>query len=243
MDKQKALQILHLTSNASMEEIKSAYRKRAKKFHPDRFNHENSLRKNAETRMKDINLAFQILYSLADSGINADSEPNVDSGSNIDKSDKSDKSDKKYIKPEKQQDRCGNWSMMIKAYIFFSEIFKKIEREKPVQNEKNKAKVNKYKRRMEKNNYARRNECRISDKKKKLKSFDSMLRKNLKTDINFPMIKNKSIHKSQRINMRIKFFNTRICQMQRIRGKKYFMDSVSGPVQKITPISPVKKIT
>ena len=240
MDKQKALQILCITSNASMEEIKSAYRKRAKKFHPDRFNHEDGdvLRKKAESRMKDVNLAFQILYSPADQKIDADSGTNDDSNNN---KNKSGKSNKKHIKPEKQKGRSRKWSIAAKASIFFSEIFKKIERGKPVQNKKTRAKVKNYKGRMGKSNYARHTECRFSHKKKKLKSFDSMLKKNLKADINFNMIKNKSIHKSQRIKIRSKFFNARVCQMQRIRRKKHFMDSVPGPVQKITPISPVKK--
>ncbi len=240
MNKQKALQILCITSNASMEEIKSAYRKRAKKFHPDRFNHESPLRTKAESRMKDVNLAFQILYNPADRKIDADSGTDAGSGYNKNKSGKSNKS---YIKPEKQKGRYGNWSISAKASIFFSEILKKIGRRAPVQNKKTKAKVKQYKGRMGKNNYVRHTECRFSDKKKKFKSFDSMLRKNLKTDIVFPVIKDKSINKSQRINMRSKFFKIRVCRMQRIKRKKHFMDSVSGPVQKITPISPVKKIT
>ncbi len=240
MDKQKALQILRLTSNASMEEIKSAYRKRAKRFHPDRFNHDKSLRKKAEARMKDVNLAFQILYSFTDPKIDADSGSNADFNNN---KNKSGLSDKKHIKPEKHQCQGSSWSMMAKAFIFFSEIFKRTGREKSVQNKKNKAKNNKYKRRMRENNYARQNECRIFDKKKTLKPFDIMLKKNLKTNINSSMIRNKSIHKGQHINLRSKFFNIRVCQIQRIKGKRYFMDSVSGPIQKIAPISSVKKIT
>ena len=240
MDKQKALKILCITSNASMEEIKSAYRKRAKKFHPDRFNHEKSLRKKAETRMKDVNLAFQILYSLADQKINTGSGTNADSGSNITKSGISCTNN---IKSEKHQGRGSNWRVVTKASIFFSELFKKIEREKPVQNKKNKAKVKNYKGRMKKRNYASQTECKFFEKKEKIKSFDTMLKKNLTTDIDFSMIKNKSIPGSQRCNLRIKYFNNRACQMQHIRGKKHFIDSVSGPVQKIVPISPVKKIT
>jgi DnaJ-class molecular chaperone len=52
-------QILGVSKTASTEEIKSAYRKEALKWHPDR--HSGESKKEAERRFKEINEAYQVL--------------------------------------------------------------------------------------------------------------------------------------------------------------------------------------
>lgn len=55
-------EILGITSNASDDEIKSAYRKLSMKYHPDRLVHLTPEElKLAEAKMKDINIAYNIL--------------------------------------------------------------------------------------------------------------------------------------------------------------------------------------
>ncbi|MBF0379300.1 MAG: J domain-containing protein [Desulfamplus sp.] len=51
---------LVVRSDIGIAELKRAYRAMAKKCHPDLFNNNPVLKKQAESRMKDINLAFRI---------------------------------------------------------------------------------------------------------------------------------------------------------------------------------------
>ena len=55
-------QILGLNSSASSEEIKSAYKRLAKQWHPDRWRNSSDFeRLQAEEKMKDINEAYEVL--------------------------------------------------------------------------------------------------------------------------------------------------------------------------------------
>ena len=71
-------QILGLRSNASMEDIKQAYRDLVNVWHPDRFSHNPRLQEKAQEKLKEINIAFEKLraYLLAGYGqeIQAESE-------------------------------------------------------------------------------------------------------------------------------------------------------------------------
>ena len=55
-------QVLGVSSTASDEEIKKAYRNLARKYHPDNY-HENPLADLAQERMKEINEAYETIQS------------------------------------------------------------------------------------------------------------------------------------------------------------------------------------
>jgi hypothetical protein len=55
------LQILELESNASLGEIKQAYRDLVTVWHPDRFGHNPRLREKAEGKLKQFNQAYEAL--------------------------------------------------------------------------------------------------------------------------------------------------------------------------------------
>jgi hypothetical protein len=61
MDLKTALDILNLDAAATLGEAKKAYRTLAKQYHPDVMGKTASIEKDAESRMKDINLAFRYL--------------------------------------------------------------------------------------------------------------------------------------------------------------------------------------
>jgi DnaJ domain len=58
-----ALDVLALRPGATAAEIKEAYRDMVKVWHPDRFGSDLRLRQKAEDRLKQINLAYQVLTS------------------------------------------------------------------------------------------------------------------------------------------------------------------------------------
>ena len=58
MTRQEAFQILGINSTTDVEEIKQAYKKQAKKYHPDIYHGD---KKFAEEKMKQINEAYAIL--------------------------------------------------------------------------------------------------------------------------------------------------------------------------------------
>ena len=51
--------VLGVSRDASEREIKSAYKKKAMKYHPDR--HQGSSKQEAETKFKEINEAYSVL--------------------------------------------------------------------------------------------------------------------------------------------------------------------------------------
>ncbi len=54
-------QTLGVSVDASMEEVKHAYRDLAKVWHPDRFTHDPALQKKAEAKLTDINIAYDAI--------------------------------------------------------------------------------------------------------------------------------------------------------------------------------------
>ncbi|WP_432204645.1 DnaJ C-terminal domain-containing protein [Cetobacterium somerae] len=60
--KEDFYKILEVNKNASEAEIKKAYRKQARKYHPDKFSSSSETEKaNAEKKFKEVNEAYQIL--------------------------------------------------------------------------------------------------------------------------------------------------------------------------------------
>lgn len=56
-----ALNILELPQDATIEQIRDAYRTMAKVWHPDRFHHDKKLYQRAQEKLKSINLAYEWL--------------------------------------------------------------------------------------------------------------------------------------------------------------------------------------
>lgn len=61
MKKQDALKILNLAEGVSLEEARTAYRELAKKYHPDLAGDKPGRQQQAESRMKEINLAYKMI--------------------------------------------------------------------------------------------------------------------------------------------------------------------------------------
>lgn len=65
MDTDRALKILQLSPNASLDDIKKSYRQMAKAWHPDKCFDEKQ-KKEYEDRIKEINQAYNLLRSMSD---------------------------------------------------------------------------------------------------------------------------------------------------------------------------------
>ena len=61
MDISKALEILGLTSNPSLVEVKKAYREQVKLWHPDRYSNGSVMKEMAAKNIQDANLAYAFL--------------------------------------------------------------------------------------------------------------------------------------------------------------------------------------
>ncbi|SDU37939.1 J domain-containing protein [Desulfobacula phenolica] len=64
MDKKTAFHILNLKPGVSFEDAKKSYRNLAKKYHPDRAEKKIRQQRTAESKMKEINLAFRYIAPL-----------------------------------------------------------------------------------------------------------------------------------------------------------------------------------
>jgi WD40 repeat protein len=58
---EKYYRVLELNTTASLEDVKQAYRRLAKQWHPDRYHNNPTALKEAEERIKTLNLAYQAL--------------------------------------------------------------------------------------------------------------------------------------------------------------------------------------
>lgn len=61
MDIRRCLQLLELEEGASVEEARRSYREMVRVWHPDRFAGDPALRRRAEEKSKELNLAWETL--------------------------------------------------------------------------------------------------------------------------------------------------------------------------------------
>ena len=66
MDTRQCLEILELECITSAKQLKDAYRKMVKVWHPDRFHGDSGLVRQAEVKIREINLAYQHLLAYFD---------------------------------------------------------------------------------------------------------------------------------------------------------------------------------
>ena len=64
MDVHKCLKILEIDQTASIEDVTQAYKDIVNVWHPDRFNHNSRLKRKAEEKIKEINIAYETLKSF-----------------------------------------------------------------------------------------------------------------------------------------------------------------------------------
>jgi curved DNA-binding protein CbpA len=69
-DLRKNCEILGVTLDASIEEVKQSYRDLVKIWHPDRFNNDPRLQRKAQEKLKEINRAYNELCSFIIEGNN-----------------------------------------------------------------------------------------------------------------------------------------------------------------------------
>lgn len=64
--------VLHIDKEASLSEIKSAYRRLASEYHPDRFHGAPKAQQDAASEeMKQINLAYEMLKAIKPKAVTA----------------------------------------------------------------------------------------------------------------------------------------------------------------------------
>jgi len=75
--------VLELTPDASIEEIKLAYRRLVRRWHPDLYPHDSVLKTNAEENIKKINIAYEKLLEYKDQQCQAISDSTTSSSGDL----------------------------------------------------------------------------------------------------------------------------------------------------------------
>jgi len=75
MNSQQALEILGLSSNTSLADLKRAYREQVKLWHPDRYSAGSTMKKMAEKNIQDANLAYALLKRELPPGARGTAQP------------------------------------------------------------------------------------------------------------------------------------------------------------------------
>ena len=67
MEIKRCFEILELDPNASVDEVKQAYKDIVNVWHPDRFSHNSRLKEKAEKKLKEVNVAYETVNSFLSS--------------------------------------------------------------------------------------------------------------------------------------------------------------------------------
>ena len=62
---EQCYEVLGISSNSAIDEIKQAYRDLTQVWHPDRYAHSTRLQQRAEAQLKTINLAYEKISDQA----------------------------------------------------------------------------------------------------------------------------------------------------------------------------------
>lgn len=81
MDFQRCLHVLELKTCSSQEEARRAYRDLVRVWHPDRFSGDARLRKRAEEKVKQLNVAYEDLVRHLERKASQPRSPETDSDS------------------------------------------------------------------------------------------------------------------------------------------------------------------
>ncbi len=68
MDVSRAFDILEVKKDATLEEVQQAYKDLVNVWHPDRFSHNQRLKKKAEEKLKETNIAYERLLEFLGTG-------------------------------------------------------------------------------------------------------------------------------------------------------------------------------
>ena len=68
MDIQQCFDVLEIGSNASIDEVKQAYKDMVNIWHPDRFTNNPRLKQKAEDKLKEINKAYEMMQPFLRTG-------------------------------------------------------------------------------------------------------------------------------------------------------------------------------
>ncbi len=235
-----------------IEEVKRAYRLMAKKFHPDHFHHNHILKQQAESRMKEINLAFKTACDFVKT------LPKVEKKRDgVSTSKKSEKPDVRNEKNDKSQRTFSNFFKWCKNIISSKEIVlesddivikekivaapSSIKSSNPQEQKSSSPKTPHFsatKNRKNRNSSHFYGEC----------NFDEFLRKSEESFKDRDEVRKKTCHKENFADMEkerayaksaLKPENS---PFKYVKRKKKFIDSYAGPVEKVAPISSVNKI-
>ena len=231
MDTKQALDILNLTSDASLEDAKVSFRILAKKYHPDKLMITDEKTIDHE-KMKDINLAFHYLNNIL--------KPKKVSAS---AQDIANPKESKQKKPQKKAETK-------RTYFSegFTSLFKTIH-----QNFFNttKVKTNKVK---TKNKTSKSSTSfkatgesggkptgKSDNYERKKKTFDSVLHKTIKSSLKKNIKKPYNFKSKQKVKSQNNYYKyMELKQKMRSKRKRIYQEGFT-PIEKICPISKIKK--
>jgi len=98
----RCFEILELEPEASLKDVKQAYREMAKVWHPDRFPNDSKLRVKAQEKLKQINLAYEKLQDFFENPETYQSETMDSDESEVEEDESEPDFEKETAKQEKE---------------------------------------------------------------------------------------------------------------------------------------------